>query len=108
MDTDDKDMSSNDRAFIKISKELLCLRNDLACFKALQYINARESNKTFRTSMTNSDEWTGLGKIVGLLNDSTKMAQTIKKTEERITRLEELSEVYVKGGDLVAARLAQE
>lgn len=104
----------NDRAFIKVSMELQCLRNDLSALEKIShgfaYVNqaSRDTFKNFRTDMVHSPEWTGVSKIIGLLSNASKMQEEQKKMRERITELERLLEVYIKGGDIVASKLAQD
>jgi hypothetical protein len=108
------EISSNDRAFIKVSKELQCLRNDAAALEKLShgfaYMNqsARDTFKAFRGDMVHSPEWAGLSKAIELLGAAGKMQEEIKKMRERITHLERLVEAYIKGQDIVATRLAQD
>ena len=108
------DMSPNDRAYITISKELLCLRNDLAALEKLGSIvgslngNYRESLKDFRGDRVHSEEWQGLSRAIELMSDTTEMHGKIKKMRERVLALELLCEAYVKGKDIVQTRLAQD
>lgn len=102
---------SNDQAFIKISKELLCLRNDLVAIGRIQYVtnyinqNSRESLKDVRTDRIHSDDYKGLSKIIKMMSDPLEMKAEIEKLKERITKLEQLSEAYVAGKDIVQTRL---
>jgi hypothetical protein len=103
------DTTANDQAFIKISKELHCLRNDLAALSAVQYTNLRNTSlKGLRTDAVHSENYKGLGKIIELMSSEVKMREALEQLRERIHKLEDLSDVYMRGGDIVAARLAQE
>lgn len=102
---------SNDQAFIKISKELLCLRNDLTVMQKIQYAtnyinqNSREALKDIRADRAHSDDFKGLSKILTMMADPVEMKAEIEKMKGRITKLEQLSEAYVAGKDIVQTRL---
>jgi len=105
---------SNDKAFIKISKELLCLRNDLEALKKIsnvtQHMNTwqRDSMTNMRFDRVHSQGFEGLSKAVKLMSDSTAMKAELNKIEAEILKLEQLSEAYIRGEDIVKTRLSMD
>jgi len=105
---------SNDKAFIKISKDLLCLRNDLLALNRLESltkgINAwqRDQMRNIRPDRVHSEKLSGLSLVVKLMGDYEAMIAEIKKIEHEIDRLEILSEAYIRGEDIVQTRLAMD
>lgn len=102
---------SNDQAFIKISKELICLRNDLAVLTKIQYVTNyinngnRESLKDERGDRVHTDEFKGIGKVLTMMADPAEMKEGINRVKARITKLEQLGEAYIEGKDIVQTRL---
>lgn len=87
------------------------LRNDLAALEKLynlfSYLNAntRDTIKTFRGDRVHTDQYKGLSKALVMLGNG-EMTPELQSLRERIAKLEELSEGYLKGQDIVQARLA--
>jgi len=51
-----------------------------------------------------SSEWNGLSKLVGMMADGT-IHNEVKKIKERVAELERLAETYVRGGNIIQAKL---
>lgn len=102
---------ANDQAFIKISKELLCKRNDLLMLQKFQqlvnYLNhgARETLKDIRSDRIHSEEFKGISKFMALMSDVQATHDAVNELKERITKLEQLSEAYMAGRDVIQTRL---
>lgn len=104
---------TNDRAFITVNQDLLRLRNDLKALQQLESIAGKldawtrdQVTVNLRSDALHSKGWEGMSAAVVMLSDRTKMRAEINKTLERITSLERLCETYMRGGDIVQAKLA--
>jgi hypothetical protein len=100
------ELKSNDHAFIKISKELHCLRNDHKALTMLQYCKVGAGQHS--PDAVHSEEWKCLNRLVNILTSENKMRETLISIRERIKSLEELSDAYIRGDDIVATRLMKE
>jgi len=106
------EITTNEKSFIKISEELRRLENSLEIVKAFKAFISRADNfaktqlgnieldKAFTAEI---DAWVT---IFPYISDSTKLIVKIEDMELRIKELCALQDVYLKGGDIVAAKLA--
>jgi hypothetical protein len=105
---------SNDRAFIKLSKELICVRNDLEALVLLKIpvsvLNTYNVNKLVhhRGDKTHSPELAGLSKAIEYMASDGKLNKAIEKAQTRVTELERLCEAYMRGEDIIQAKLARD
>ena len=106
------EMTPNDSAFIKVSIELMKRRNDLLALQKLKAATGRFDNWTrnqlggIRSDTLHSDEYQGMGKILSLIAGD-RIEDAIETTNAKLEELTRLSETYIRGGDIVAAKLAK-
>lgn len=107
-------MTSNDQAFIIISKELIRRQNDLESLDRLAIISscinqyARDRIVGVCSTREHTETYAGLSKIIDLLSDSRKLAIERNTIQERIEVLKNLSDTYLRGGNIVIEKLSKE
>ena len=107
------EMTKNDEAFIKISSELICLRNDLEALKKLKILKSRMDNWSHKQlqgldpSAVHTQLYQGLSRMIFLVSQEGSVENEIHRTEQRIVELTTLSTAYLRGEDVVAAKLAK-
>lgn len=105
------EQTPNDAAFIKVSSELIRRRNDLVALQKLKTVSSRLDNwsrgqiRGTRTDTLHSDEFSNLSRILGMIESDDAIHESIERTQRKIEELTVLSEIYLRGGDVVAAKL---
>jgi hypothetical protein len=108
------DITSNERAFIKISQDLICRQNDLEMLIKLEAIGNnvseyhRRSMSNIDTKRTHSEPFAGLSMAVALMSDATKMKAEINKARDAIEKLRTLADAFMRGEDIVQTRLSMD
>ena len=108
------EMTPNDRAFIKISEELIRKQNDLDALKKLESVASsvndwgRKNLLGLGENRTHSDEIAGLSKIINLISNISELRAYQAKVQERVDRLKDMADAYLKGQDIVAHRLMKD
>jgi len=59
-----------------------------------------------RSDTLHSDEFSNLSQILAMIESEDAIHDSIEKTQRKIEQLTILSEVYLRGGDVVAAKLS--
>lgn len=107
-------MTANDRAFIKVSTELLLLRNDHAAMVQLASLYRDINNYTkerlreFRTDRQHSKGLEGFSKVLFLIGNAEELQKATREAAKKIDELEKLCEAYVQGRDIVAEKLSRD
>jgi hypothetical protein len=108
------DITSNERAFIKISQDLIRRQNDLEMLIKLEAIGNnvseyhRRSMSNIDTKRTHSEPFAGLSMAVALMSDATKMKAEINKARDAIEKLRSLADAFMRGDDIVQTRLSMD
>jgi hypothetical protein len=107
-------LTPNDKAYIKISQELLRLRNDLSVMQMIPTITSsmnqwhRAKLKEVRVGL-HSEGREGWSELLNLISsDTSELESSLQKIKGRIKLLEELSEAYIKGQDIIQLKLARD
>lgn len=109
------DPTSNDKAFIKVSEEIRRLENSLVVMEAVkkslirmdQY--ARGSLRDLNTDKAFTEEIDTWLKVLPFFSDDgTKIEAKIELSKKRLDELRLLQEVYLKGGNILASKLARD
>lgn len=67
---------------------------------------SRNQIRGTRADILHSDEFSNLSRILGMIESDDAIHESIEKTQRKIEELTVLSETYLRGGDIVAAKLA--
>jgi len=106
-------MTPNERAFITISDELRRLENSLVVMEVLKKTVVRMDQWT-KTNLADVDhnhvftaEMEGWLKVIPYIcDDGSKIREKADTAATRIEELKKLQEVFLKGGNIVAAKLS--
>ena len=67
---------------------------------------SRGQIRGMRSDTLHSDEFSNLSQILAMIESEDAIHDSIEKTQRKIEQLTILSEVYLRGGDVVAAKLS--
>lgn len=109
------EVTPNDVAFIKVSSELHMVRNSLAFLEVFKSYALRADNWTksklidLDTSSVLVDECNSFKDIIPYItDDGDKIRNLILRLQKRQKELEKLSDTYLKGGDILVAKLSRD
>lgn len=107
-------LTSNERAFIKVSEELIRKQNDLDVLVKMEGVasGVSEWHRKIIGALTqdrvHSEDFQGISKAMGLLGNIAQIRKSVTATQERIERLKCLADAYMRGEDIIQARLSQD
>lgn len=108
------ELSSNDRAFISVTEELIRRQNDLEALRKLETICGgindwtRKNLDGLNPKRQHTEKLQGLTRAVHFLGNVGELRKEIKNTEGRIESLKTLAEAYMTGGDIVQIKLSMD
>lgn len=106
--------SSNDRAFIAVTDELIRRQNDLEALRKLETICGgindwtRKNLDGLNPKRQHTENLQGLTRAVHFLGNVGELRKEIKRTEERVEVLKTLAEAYMGGSDIVQIKLSMD
>lgn len=108
------DITPNEKAFIKVSQDLLRARNDVLALQAIVEA-AGQFNQWNRTKLSehrpdrhHTDEYLGISKALYLMGHAGEANNALTKAKGKVEALERLSEAYMRGENIIQAKLASE
>ena len=113
----DKEVSSNDRAFLNISRQMRLLENDISGMEAIHRVASRLGNDSYGMGLARKLDLSRphgeevqplVAGVKVLLMDHRDLEARLDKMKDRLERLRELADEYLKGNDIVAARLSKD
>lgn len=109
------DTTSNDKAFIKVSEEVRRLENSLVVMEAIKKAQSRMDQysrgglRDLNTDKAFTEEIDAWLKVLPYFSDDgTKIEAKIEASKKRLDELRLLQEVYLKGGNILASKLARD
>ena len=108
------ELSSNDRAFIAVSDELIRRQNDLETLRKLEVVCgsindwSRKQLDGLNPKRQHTERLQGLSCAVHFLGNIAELRKEMRSTEERVEKLKTLAEAYMSGKDIVQIKLSMD
>lgn len=109
-----QETTTNERAFITVSQELIRKQNDLDVLRKMESIGQgiSEWNRKMTSALTpdrvHSEGLEGASRVVHYLGNISELRKEIVRVEARIEQLKVLADAFMRGQDIVQLRLSQE